>query len=41
MPNLLDFENKREYFYKEIEKQRIAARGRGRLSVNVKRGNIF
>ena len=41
MPNLLDFENKREYFYKEIEKQRIAARGRGRLSVNVRRGNIF
>ena len=40
MPNLLDFENKREYFYKEIEKQRAASR-RGRLNVHVNRNNIF
>lgn len=42
MPNLLDFESKREYFYKEIEKQRQAARNRGgRLNIRVNRNNIF
>jgi E3 ubiquitin-protein ligase HUWE1 len=42
MPNLLDFESKRDYFNKEIEKQRQAARNRGgRLNIRVNRGNIF
>lgn len=40
MPNLLDFETKREYFYKALDKQRQQAR-RGRLNVRVSRGNIF
>ena len=42
MPNLLDFESKRDYFNKEIEKQRQAARNRGgRLNIRVNRSNIF
>lgn len=42
MPNLLDFESKREYFYKEIEKQRQAARNRGgRLNIRVRRDNLL
>lgn len=42
MPNLLDFESKRDYFNKEIEKQRQAARNRGgRLNIRVNRNNIF
>lgn len=42
MPNLLDFESKREHFYKEIEKLRSSARHRHRrLAINVRRANIF
>ena len=40
MPNLLDFESKRGYFAKELEKMR-EQRHHGRLRVRINRQNIF
>ena len=40
MPNLLDFENKRMYFKKEIKKLRKQANPRG-LPLYIRRNNIF
>ena len=40
MPNLMDFELKREYFYAEIEKQKQSSRQRT-LSIHVQRSNLF
>jgi E3 ubiquitin-protein ligase HUWE1 len=40
MPNLLDFENKRMYFKKEIKKLRRQANARG-LPLCIRRNNIF
>mmetsp|Transcript_37414 Transcript_37414/g.45579 ORF Transcript_37414/g.45579 Transcript_37414/m.45579 type:complete len:255 (-) Transcript_37414:1244-2008(-) len=40
MPNLLDFESKRAFFAKELEKMR-EHRGHGRLRVRINRNNIF
>lgn len=40
MPNLLDFENKRMYFKKEIKKLRKQANARG-LPLYIRRNNIF
>jgi hypothetical protein len=40
MPNLLDFENKRMYFKKEIKKLRKQANAR-QLPLYIRRNNIF
>jgi hypothetical protein len=40
MPNILNFENKRVHFKKELEKMRRDAR-RQRLSLVIKRADIF
>ena len=41
MPNLLDFDNKRAYFVKELERQKRANRPPRDISVSVKRDQIF
>ena len=41
MPNVLNFENKRAYFRKELEKISRNSHHRQRLSLHIKRNNIF